>query len=174
MGRRLKRARTSGILLSTIILAGLVSIALVGNYNYFRTLSVEAVDAGIILPIIVRWCGVRRTGRRIQQTAALADVRHPGQSLWQWRARNPILFAGVCGPLVAVIDSWGGGFPMVQAMVVTAQVAAGTGRYPMACTGDAAFWRRLSAITRNSRRNLRPSLWRAPASVGFGPSVWRQ
>ena len=35
-------------------------IALVGNYNYFGTLSVEAVDAGIILPIIVSGvvCGV--------------------------------------------------------------------------------------------------------------------
>lgn len=128
LGRRLE-TRTSGILLSTIILAGLVSIALVGNYNYFGTLSVEAVDAGIILPIIVSGvvCGVLGG---VFSKLLLWPMRHPGQSLWQWRARNPILFAGVCGLLVAVIGFVGGGFSYGSGYVVTAQVVAGTADTP--------------------------------------------
>ncbi len=52
LGRRFE-SRTSGVLLSTIIIAGLVAIALEGNYRYFGHLAVGPVGMGIVPAALV-------------------------------------------------------------------------------------------------------------------------
>lgn len=51
LGKRLE-TRTSGVLISTIILSGMVAIGLLGNYNYFGNLKVLAQDRSAIFPVI--------------------------------------------------------------------------------------------------------------------------
>ena len=50
LGKRLE-TRTSGVLISTIILSGMVAIGLLGNYNYFGKLMVLAQDRSAIFPL---------------------------------------------------------------------------------------------------------------------------
>jgi len=124
LGKRLE-TRTSGILLSTIILAGLVSMALLGNYNYFGKLSVMTVDQNIIIPVIVGGvvCGLLGGGfTRLM----LWPLQHPEQSLWRWRARRPIVFAGACGLLVALLGLLSDGASFGSGYAATAKVVAGT------------------------------------------------
>ena len=52
LGRRLE-ARTSGVLLSTIIIAGLTAIAVEGNYRYFGQLVVGAVGFNLLWAVLV-------------------------------------------------------------------------------------------------------------------------
>ncbi|MDE2585377.1 MAG: chloride channel protein, partial [Betaproteobacteria bacterium] len=86
LGRRLE-ARTSGVLVSTIILSGLVAIALLGNYNYFGSLKVGAVDQGIILPILAGGilCGLLGG---LFSRLLLWPVQGYFPGVWQWRRRS--------------------------------------------------------------------------------------
>lgn len=123
LGRRLE-TRTSGILLSAIILAGLVSIALLGNYNYFGKISVSAVDSTVIVPILFSGivCGILGgTFSRLM----LWPMRQSGHPVWQWRMRRPVAFAGICGLIVALIGLLGGGLSYGSGYLVTAQVVTG-------------------------------------------------
>ncbi|RUQ42315.1 chloride channel protein, partial [Corynebacterium pseudodiphtheriticum] len=56
LGRKLE-TRTSGVLLSTIILSGMVAIAIQGNYNYFGHLDVQDVSLTIIAPAVAAGIG---------------------------------------------------------------------------------------------------------------------
>lgn len=118
LGRRLE-TRTSGVVLSTIIVAGLVSIALQGNYNYFGQLDVGTVDASIVLPVIACsiLCGI---AGGIFSRLLMLPVRHPDWLLWRWRTRHPVMFAGLCGLLVAALglvtygESYGSGYAITS------------------------------------------------------------
>ena len=99
LGRRLE-TRTSGVLVSTIIISGLVAIALKGNYTYFGQLNVRDVGTAVLLPALISGvvCGVLGG---LFSWLLLWPQRHPGWWLWAWRARHPIWFAGACGLVVA-------------------------------------------------------------------------
>jgi H+/Cl- antiporter ClcA len=55
LGRRFEQ-KTNGVVITAIVLSGLVSISLQGNYTYFGNLSVGVIDRTIIIPVIV--CGL--------------------------------------------------------------------------------------------------------------------
>ncbi|RTL52112.1 MAG: chloride channel protein [Rhodocyclaceae bacterium] len=126
LGRRLE-TRTSGVLISTIILSGLVSIALLGNYNYFGRFSAADVSLAIVLPVLV--CGVvcGWLGGLFSQIL-LWPQRRPGFVLWRWRTEHPVKFAGLCGLAVALVGlgaqglSFGSGYAITQ-QVVTGELA---------------------------------------------------
>lgn len=99
LSRRFEQ-RTSGVLLSAIVLSGLVSISLQGNYLYFGRLSVAAIDHRIVLPVAVcaLVCGV--TGGLVSRTLLYSTRPWPGR-LGRLRRHSPVLFAGLCGLAVA-------------------------------------------------------------------------
>jgi len=123
LGRRLE-TRTSGVLVSTIILSGLVSIGLLGNYNYFGHLNVDHINRTIVLPIVVAGlvCGV---AGGLFSRLMLWPQEHAAFPLWRWRAGHPILFAGTCGLLIALIGWVGGGLSYGSGYGITSQVASG-------------------------------------------------
>ncbi len=123
LGRRLE-ARTSGILVSTIILAGLVSTALLGNYNYFGHLKVGEVGHEIIVPVILGGivCGLMGG---IFSRLLLWPQKSRHLALWRWRAAHPVYFAGACGLAIASIGWAGGGVSYGSGYGITAQVVAG-------------------------------------------------
>ena len=116
--------RTSGVLISTIILSGLVAIALLGNYNYFGHLKVDNLNRTIVVPIIVTGiiCGL---SGGLFSRLMLWPQEHKGFSLWRWRARHPVVFAGLCGMLVAVIGWVGGNLSYGSGYLITSQVVSG-------------------------------------------------
>jgi len=128
LGRRLE-ARTSGVLVSTIILSGLTAIALLGNYNYFGQLTIKQLDGAIVLQVLVAglWCGV--LGGAFSRLM-LWPVKCGDQAIWRWRAAHPVLFAGLCGLVVAFLGWLGAGLSYGSGYAVTAQVVAGSTELP--------------------------------------------
>lgn len=123
LGRRLE-ARTSGVLLSTIILCGIVAIALMGNYNYFGHFTVGAMDLRIVKPVIIvgLTCGLLGG---FFSWLLLWPQKYPHARLWRWRAQRPIAFAGICGLLIAIIGFLSDGTSYGSGYTITSHFVAG-------------------------------------------------
>jgi len=120
LGRKLE-TRTSGVLLSTIILSGMIAIALQGNYNYFGHFSVQGITWDILVPVLAAGIGCGVLGGLFSRML-LWPQRHAQFSLWQWRREHPVLFAGICGLLVAILGWVSGGMSYGSGYVVTTQL----------------------------------------------------
>lgn len=128
LGKRLE-ARTSGIVVSTIIVSGLVSIALLGNYNYFGHMRVGDVHWRIVIPVIFYGLGCGLAGGCFSRML-LWPQRHPQFIVWRWRAAHPVLFAGICGLAVAVLGWAGGGYSFGSGYAITAKLTSGAAALP--------------------------------------------
>ncbi|HMT80026.1 MAG TPA: chloride channel protein [Azonexus sp.] len=123
LGKRLE-TRTSGVLISTIILSGMVAIGLLGNYNYFGNLKVLAQDRSAIFPVIAGGiiCGL--LGGLFSYLMLLPHFKS-NFSVWVWRRNHPVAFAGICGLLIAMIGWLGGGLSFGSGYTVTEMAAKG-------------------------------------------------
>ncbi len=94
--------RTSGTILTAVILAGVTSLAILGNYTYFGSTSAIMNEPRMWLAVPV--CGV--VGGAFGGAFALAMVRMGAAlplGLQRVRSEHPVLFAAACGGLLAVI-----------------------------------------------------------------------
>jgi len=99
--------RASGTTLTAVILAGVVAIALVGDFTYFGQ-PVVPVQTHAITPAILALaaaCGL--AGGSVSRLTLAASERLPG-ALGRLRRERPALFAGVCGLAVAAIGTSSG------------------------------------------------------------------
>lgn len=114
-------SRTSGLILGTVIAAGLVSLAVMGNYSYFGStaLALHGVRDWMAVPV----CGVvgGLLGGLFSRVVVLAA--HPGGAIWQRVKRHKVVFAGLCGLGVALCGLasgdtvYGTGYAQVEAML---------------------------------------------------------
>ena len=115
-------ARTSGKVLTAVIIAGIVTMALVGNYTYFGTASAQ-LDLGIGW-IAVLACGVGGgVAGGTFSALLLAFARGlPGAPGRLMRA-HPVIFAAACGLLLAAIgmagegSTYGTGYAQARSLV---------------------------------------------------------
>lgn len=107
LGRRFEQ-KTNGIVITAIVLSGLVSISLQGNYTYFGNLTVGIIDKKIILPLIVCGlvCGV--LGGIFSRTLIEGSGKMTGR-LGLFRSLHPLWWAGFCGLMVALLGAISGG-----------------------------------------------------------------
>jgi H+/Cl- antiporter ClcA len=100
--------RASGTTLTAVILAGVVAIALVGDYTYFGqpavTTQVRAITPSIVALAVA--CGL--AGGAFSRLTLASVGRLPG-ILGRLRSERPALFAGLCGLGVAAIGALCGG-----------------------------------------------------------------
>lgn len=117
LGRKLE-TRTSGILLSTIILCGMISIGVQGDYNYFGRLNAVADSRAIIFPVLTLGllCGLLGG---LFSLLLLLPQRYGHHALWRWRAAHPVWFAGICGLVVASLGWATGGLSFGSGYGVT-------------------------------------------------------
>jgi H+/Cl- antiporter ClcA len=114
--------RTSGTVLTAVIIAGIATLALMGNYTYFGVTSA-------VLPIGVGWlavlfCAVAGglAGGLFSQTLINAADGLPG-SVGRFLGRNPVLFAVMCGLALALLGlasdgaTYGTGYAEARALV---------------------------------------------------------
>ncbi|WP_291993371.1 chloride channel protein [Candidatus Accumulibacter sp. ACC003] len=122
LGKRLE-AKTTGILVSTIILSGLVAIAVQGNDTHFGRMKVSQFSE-LAIPVLVygMLCG---TFGGIFSRLLLWPQKHPNFIVWRWRTAYPIRFAGCCGVVVAVVGWLGGGLSFGSGYTVTAALVSG-------------------------------------------------
>ncbi len=101
-------ARTNGLVLSAVILAGLASLGLVGNYNYFGLTTVTVTTH--IEWVLVIACGVIGGALgAIFSALALSIAKQTRRLMQKAPLRNSILFAGTCGFIIAIIGIASGG-----------------------------------------------------------------
>lgn len=169
LGRRLE-TRTSGVLLGTIIVAGLVAIAVLGNYHYFGQLRPGALDYRIVVPVVAcgALCGVAGGlfGRLL-----LWPQRHREWRAWAWRREHPVLFAGACGFVVAVIGLACGGLSFGSGYSVTADAIAGKIDLPWYVPIVRALATALSYLSGIPGGIFAPSL-AVGAGIGFDVASW--
>jgi H+/Cl- antiporter ClcA len=100
MGRSFE-SRTSGLVIGTVIAGGLVSLALMGNYNYFGTtnLAIHGVSGWLAVPL----CGVAGglCGGLFSRIVVAAAGPWRG-AMGRWLKSRPLLFALLCGLGVAL------------------------------------------------------------------------
>lgn len=95
-------SRTSGTVLTAVIVAGLLSLAVLGDYTYFgRTTAYLDLDQGWIAVLV---CGAVGgvLGGAFSRTLIAASRGLPGR-LGALRKTRPVLFAAGCGLALAVI-----------------------------------------------------------------------
>lgn len=114
--------RFSGLLLTAVIIGGVVSLGVMGNYSYFGE-----VDAS--LPLGSAWLAVLLTGvgcgllGGLFARLILLSRRGPLAQVGRLRARWPVLFAAGCGLSLAVLgvcthnSIYGTGYDQARAIV---------------------------------------------------------
>jgi H+/Cl- antiporter ClcA len=99
--------RASGTTLTTVILAGVVAIALVGDYTYFGQPSVLPQAANVTLAGLVVAAATGFGGGLFSLITLKSSQRLPGV-VERLRRERPVLFAGLCGLLVAALGAASG------------------------------------------------------------------
>ncbi len=114
--------RASGLVLGTVIAAGLTSLALVGDYTYFgataETLPVGPAWAAVVVAGVV--CGL---AGGLFSRALIAVGRGFAHPTGRWMKARPILFSAACGLVLALCgsatsgDVFGTGYAQAQAVL---------------------------------------------------------
>jgi len=100
--------RTSGLVLGTVIVAGLTSLAILGDYTYFGR-SAATLEIGaqwIAVPVVGVVCGL--AGGVFSRVVIAFAVGLPGRA-GRLIKQRPVLFAATCGLIVAVAGVLTGG-----------------------------------------------------------------
>jgi H+/Cl- antiporter ClcA len=121
--------RTSGTMLTGVILSGVTAIALVGNYTYFG-------HTDVVVPIGISWiavlaCGILGgvSGGAFSAILVRSSAGLPGL-LGQFVSRQPVAFAALCGVVLAVLGVASGGITYGTGYVQARGIIAGQTHYP--------------------------------------------
>ena len=98
----------SALVISAIVLAGLVAVAVFGNQTYFGVLSVQRLDWGLLLPGLTVALVAGLAGGLFSRLIVVS-VRGLPDRFSRWRAAYPLRFAAGCALAVAVIGIATGG-----------------------------------------------------------------
>ncbi len=115
--------RMTLMVLSSIVIAGMVAQSLAGDYVYFGAIGAHLPTAGALIVVPVAGiAGGLAGGCFSRAVLALATGRH---GITRWSKARPVLFAGGCGVVVAVLGvvtglTWGTGYGAARAMIVGA------------------------------------------------------
>jgi H+/Cl- antiporter ClcA len=114
--------RTSGTIYTAVIVAGVTSVALVGNYTYFGSTQASLTDSRMWLVVPV--CGLLGgLAGGVFSRCMLALRRGLPQRLGAFKTRAPVRFAFLCGLIVALIGwassgaTFGTGYDQARALV---------------------------------------------------------
>ncbi len=115
-------ARTSGTVLTAVILAGITTLALAGNYTYFGVSSVEmTLGAGWVAVIMCAVVG-GAAGGLFSETLVRASRGLPGR-FGRFVQYHPVVFAAICGLIIAGLgllargSSYGTGYDQARSLV---------------------------------------------------------
>ncbi|MDR5766614.1 MULTISPECIES: chloride channel protein [unclassified Caballeronia] len=101
--------RTSGVLITAIIFAGIVSLALQGNYVYFGTIDLTGhFPESLALAVVLLGVVTGIAGGIFCWLLLNTERWMPGR-LASWRQTHPVAFGAACGLAIAVIGVVAGG-----------------------------------------------------------------
>ncbi|MFW7266377.1 chloride channel protein [Gluconacetobacter sp. Hr-1-5] len=121
--------RTSGTMLTGVILSGVTAIALVGNYTYFG-------HTDVVVPIGISWmavltCGILGgiSGGVFSAILIRTSQGLPG-ALGRFVTHRPIAFAALCGLVLAILGIASGGITYGTGYIQAREIIAGQTSYP--------------------------------------------
>jgi H+/Cl- antiporter ClcA len=100
--------RTSGTVLTAVVVAGATTLGLVGNYTYFGQTSAQLTNNVAWLAVIVCSIAGGLAGGLFSQALIIAARGLPGRA-GKLILRYPVAFAALCGLLLAIIGTLSGG-----------------------------------------------------------------
>jgi H+/Cl- antiporter ClcA len=127
--------RASGTTLTTVILAGVVAIVLVGDYTYFGQPQV-ASQATLVTPAVLLVAALCGLGGGIFSRLTLASANRLPSPLQRLRSERPALFAALCGLGVAALGAasgaltYGTGYEEAARSSKTTRICRGCTRRP--------------------------------------------
>ena len=98
----------SSLVIASIVLAGLVAVAVFGNQTYFGRLRVQQLDWSLLMPGLLVAAVAGLTGGLFARLVVVS-MRGLPDRFSRWRAAHPLRFAAGCGLAVAVIGLATGG-----------------------------------------------------------------
>jgi H+/Cl- antiporter ClcA len=101
--------RTSGVLLTAIIFAGVVALGIQGNYTYFGTIDVGPHFPDLLAVAVVLTGIVAGGAGGVFCWLLLNTQRWMPSMILDCRTRHPILFGAGCGLVIAAIGVFSGG-----------------------------------------------------------------
>ena len=122
--------RTSGTVLTAVILAGITTLALAGDYSYFGTTAAELdVGAGWVAVALCALVG-GLLGGLFSATLLFASRGLPGRA-GRLLIRHPVGFAALCGLMLAGIGLLSGGATYGTGYAQARHVIEGTATLPL-------------------------------------------
>lgn len=115
--------RSSGLLISGIVLAGLVAVSTYGNGTYFGMIHVPAVGIALLWPGLLVALASGVAGGLFARLLIASLSGGSVDKLSRWRLKRPVSFAVACGLAVAVIGvvtngaTFGSGYAYTRAML---------------------------------------------------------
>lgn len=105
---RKMESRSSGLMIAAIVVAGLVSVSVFGNYTYFGSIRVPSLSWSALPPVLLVAVVCGLAGGLFSRLLVMSISGAPSV-LNRWRARRPLWFAAAGGLGVAVIGLSTGG-----------------------------------------------------------------
>jgi H+/Cl- antiporter ClcA len=102
-------ARTSGVIITAIIFAGVVSLGLQGNYVYFGTIAIDGHFPDLLVVAVVLVGCLSGVAGGVFCWLLLNTERWMPAQVLALRAQRPVLFGAACGLFIAVIGVASGG-----------------------------------------------------------------
>ncbi len=123
-------SRTSGMVLTAVILGGIATLALAGNYTYFGVTAVGLPLGSGWLAVLL--CGVigGLLGGAFSQILLFMARGLPGRA-GRWIKAHPIAFAALCGLMIAIIGIVSGGATYGTGYAQARMLVEGDARLPV-------------------------------------------
>jgi len=131
--------RTSGIVMTAVIVAGIVSLALLGDYAYFGQTSATMGVASGALAVIVCGTGGGLLGGAFSRLLIASSTWLPGH-LEALRRERPVLFGAACGIVLAMLGYlsegtvYGTGYAETRAILEGRDIPASFGALKLLAT----------------------------------------
>lgn len=107
LGKRFEE-RSSGLLITAIVIAGLVAISLSGNLTYFGRIQITNIPVALFGPAVLTGI-VSGIAGGLFSRLLVSSLSSKQWRINQFRGRYPVRFAGLCGLVVAVLGISSGG-----------------------------------------------------------------
>ena len=160
--------RNIGVVVVGIVVSGLVSLAIAGNYLYFGQLNAPTMfPISFAVPVLAAavLCGFAGAAFNL---LILRQSKWISPRLSVWRDRSPLVWGGVLGLLVAIIgiatggQTWGSGYEQARHLVLNHGPQVGW-IYPIA---------KMATMTLSNITGLPGGLFAPSLSIGAGFGHW--
>jgi H+/Cl- antiporter ClcA len=122
-------SRVSGLIITGIVLAGIASQTLLGKQSYFGEIIVSATDSTVIKMVLLCSLVTGILGGLFSRICTLSASGW-NTRLGQFRSNRPVLFAGLCGLLVASLAWVCGGITLGSGFKETLTLLEDAPDYP--------------------------------------------